>query len=81
MLGEEPREPLARLGREISLDDALFAAIEPALASGKCLVAFSGGRESSWVLAVATEAARSHGYADPIPVTLRFPDAATSRAG
>jgi asparagine synthase (glutamine-hydrolysing) len=80
MLGEEPREPLPRLRRDVSLDDALFEVIEPALASGRCLVAYSGGRESSWLLAVATATARRHGYADPIPVTIRFPDSETGRA-
>ncbi len=39
------------------------------------LYAFSGGVDSSLVLAAATSAARAHGVADPIPVTLRFPSA------
>jgi hypothetical protein len=38
-----------------------------------CLVAFSGGRDSSAVLAVAAHVARTHGLAPPIPVTNRFP--------
>jgi asparagine synthase (glutamine-hydrolysing) len=38
-----------------------------------CGVAFSGGRDSSAVLAVATLVARKHQLPDPIPVTLRFP--------
>ena len=38
-----------------------------------CFVAFSGGRDSSAVLAVATRAARAAGIDDPIPVTDRFP--------
>jgi asparagine synthetase B (glutamine-hydrolysing) len=36
-------------------------------------VAFSGGRDSSAVLALATRAARRHGLPDPVPVTERFP--------
>jgi asparagine synthetase B (glutamine-hydrolysing) len=40
-----------------------------------CLVTFSGGRDSSAVLAVATHVAREHGLAPPIPVTNRFPAA------
>jgi asparagine synthase (glutamine-hydrolysing) len=44
----------------------------PALSRVPCLVAFSGGRDSSIVLALATRVAREHGLADPIPVTLRF---------
>jgi asparagine synthase (glutamine-hydrolysing) len=35
-------------------------------------VSFSGGRESAWLLAAATAAARSQGHADPIPATLRY---------
>ena len=38
-----------------------------------CFVAFSGGRDSSAVLAVATHAARRVGAPDPVPVTNRFP--------
>jgi asparagine synthase (glutamine-hydrolysing) len=34
---------------------------------------FSGGRDSSAILAVATQVARSHGLPLPVPVTLRFP--------
>lgn len=40
-----------------------------------CLVTFSGGRDSSAVLAVATHVARAHGLAPPVPVTNRFPAA------
>lgn len=36
-------------------------------------VAFSGGRDSSVVLAAAVHGARAVGAPDPIPVTLRFP--------
>jgi asparagine synthetase B (glutamine-hydrolysing) len=43
------------------------------LASAPCYVSFSGGRDSSAVLAVATAAARRHGLPEPVPVTLRFP--------
>ncbi len=80
MLGEDRREPLPRVGRDASLRDALFDVIGPALECEKCLVAFSGGRESSWLLAAATVAARLRGHRDPIPVTLRFPESASSRA-
>ncbi len=38
-----------------------------------CAVSFSGGRDSSLVLAVATSVARRHGLPDPVPITLRFP--------
>ena len=48
-------------------------AIMPAVASAPCFVAFSGGRDSSAVLAVATELARREGLPDPIPVTEVYP--------
>lgn len=38
-----------------------------------CGVAFSGGRDSSLLLAVATHVARRDGLPDPIPLTRRFP--------
>jgi asparagine synthase (glutamine-hydrolysing) len=40
-----------------------------------CLVSFSGGRDSSAVLAVATHVARREGLSLPVPATLRFPSA------
>ena len=52
--------------------EALIDAIRPALERPPAVVSFSGGTDSSAVLAVATEAARRHGLADPVPVSLRF---------
>jgi asparagine synthetase B (glutamine-hydrolysing) len=43
-----------------------------ALRRPPCIVAFSGGRDSSAVLAEATRVARAHGLADPVPHTSRF---------
>jgi hypothetical protein len=54
---------------------ALEAALMPGLLRPPCLVSFSGGRDSSAVLAVATRAARRHGLDDPIPATIRAPAA------
>ena len=51
---------------------ALEAVVLPALASGRCLVSFSGGRDSSAVLAVAAAVAQREGLNPPIPVTTRF---------
>lgn len=48
------------------------AALLPALRRSPCVVAFSGGRDSSAVLAVATQLARRHGLPDPIPATHDF---------
>src|SRR5262249_39115635 len=46
------------------------------LRRGPCLVSFSGGRDSSAVLAVATAVARREGLPLPVPITHRFPAAA-----
>ena len=53
---------------------ALEGACVPALRRGRCFVSFSGGRDSSLVLAAAASAARRHGLPLPIPITNRFPD-------
>ena len=55
--------------------EALEQAILPALGHPPCVVAFSGGRDSSTILAVASRAARREGLPLPIPVTACFPDA------
>ena len=51
---------------------ALKAAVVTALAEGLCLVSFSGGLDSSLVLAAATHAARERSLPDPVPVSVRF---------
>ena len=53
---------------------ALEAAVLPALVRGPCVVSFSGGRDSSAVLAIAAHVARREGLPLPIPVTIVFPD-------
>lgn len=58
--------------------ECLEKACVPWLRMEPCCVSFSGGRDSSAVLAVATHVARKRGLADPVPVTLRFPDAPES---
>lgn len=57
---------------------ALEAAIRPALIREPCVVDFSGGRDSSLVLAVAADLARREGLAPPIPRTRRFAGDAAS---
>lgn len=57
--GASPREILSGL-------------LLPALAWPPCWIAFSGGRDSSAILASATRIAREHGLEDPVPLTLRF---------
>jgi asparagine synthase (glutamine-hydrolysing) len=50
-------------------------AILPALLRPPCMVSFSGGMDSSFVLAIAARIARREGLPVPIPVTWRFKDA------
>ncbi|MEU4473393.1 asparagine synthase-related protein [Micromonospora sp. NPDC023888] len=52
--------------------DALDAAVLAGLSRPPCVVSFSGGLDSSLILAVAVRAARREGLPDPVPVTWRF---------
>jgi asparagine synthase (glutamine-hydrolysing) len=52
---------------------ALESSFVRSLQRAPCCVSFSGGRDSSAVLATATHVARREGLPDPIPVTLRYP--------
>jgi asparagine synthase (glutamine-hydrolysing) len=67
--------PLPEPEPDVTPLEALAAAILPALERPPCVVSFSGGRDSSAVLAVAAEAARRHGLPLPVPVTVRFKEA------
>jgi asparagine synthase (glutamine-hydrolysing) len=58
---------------------AFERALAPALRRSPCLVSFSGGRDSSAVLAIATSVARREGLALPVPITHRFPSAARTQ--
>jgi hypothetical protein len=57
---------------------ALEEALLPLVTRPPCGVAFSGGRDSSLVLAIATRLARMHGVPDPVPITRRFPTVAAA---
>ena len=54
---------------------AIERAVLPALRRPPCLVSFSGGLDSSAVLAVAAAVARREGLPGPIATTIRFPNA------
>ena len=58
--------------------EALREAVLPALASGPCFVSFSGGRDSSAVLAASVSAARREGLPLPVPVTNVFAEVTSS---
>lgn len=62
-----PFEPASCTPRE-----GFEAALVPALQRTPCVIAFSGGRDSSAILAVATHVARREGLPDPIPATHDF---------
>src|SRR6478672_1047289 len=50
----------------------LAQSILPALQRPPCMVSFSGGMDSSFVLAIAAHIARAAGLPAPIPITWRF---------
>jgi asparagine synthase (glutamine-hydrolysing) len=58
--------------------DALAAELRGALERPPCVVSFSGGLDSSAMLALAMEVARREGLPGPVPVTLRFPGIASA---
>jgi Asparagine synthase len=72
--GRPPRDPPSETPPVAPLT-ALERAILPALRRPPCLVSFSGGRDSSAILAVATALARRGSLPLPIPATNRFPAA------
>lgn len=65
--------PLPAETRFRSARDALEHAVLVALQRPPCAVSFSGGRDSSAVLATAAHVARREGLPLPIAVSLRFP--------
>jgi hypothetical protein len=67
-----PKDP------EATPRQALEAVVRTALLRPPCGVAFSGGRDSSTVLAIATHVARRDGLPEPVPITRVFPAIAES---
>lgn len=67
-LAQAPPVPAARENPAA----ALGAALRPALERGPCVIGFSGGRDSSLLLALAVREARREGLALPVPATLEF---------
>ncbi|HEV2814893.1 MAG TPA: asparagine synthase-related protein, partial [Solirubrobacteraceae bacterium] len=70
VLGTAPGARLRAVARDPL--EALQDALLPSLRRPPCLVLFSGGRDSSVVLAVAARAARSEGLPPPVAFTLRY---------
>jgi asparagine synthetase B (glutamine-hydrolysing) len=79
VVGEDPEaEPLPGARADETPLAALEQAILPALTQPPCLVSFSGGRDSSAILALAVSLARRKGLDPPLPVTVRFRSGAES---
>lgn len=74
----EPTPDLYVHDEGLSARDALEAAVQEGLLRAPCLVAFSGGRDSSTLLGMAVGVARRERLDLPIPVTLRFPKVDTA---
>jgi len=73
-IGRDPlTEALSAQASPESPREALEVAVLAALRRPPCMVSFSGGVDSSVVLALATHVARREGLALPIPITNRFP--------
>jgi asparagine synthetase B (glutamine-hydrolysing) len=70
--------PLPEVDPSVTPLALLERVMVPFLERPPCLVAFSGGRDSSVVLAVAAAVARREGLELPVPITLRFPASADS---
>ena len=76
VLGEEDSSPPLRVGDgRGSPREALERALLPALRRAPCAVTFSGGRDSSLVLAVAVALARREDLEPPVAVSARFANA------
>jgi len=73
--GPDPTAPpLPVAPADLTTLAALEAAVLPAVARPPCIVAFSGGRDSSLVLAIAARVAKREGLPAPVPATIRFVD-------
>jgi asparagine synthase (glutamine-hydrolysing) len=76
VVGEDrDARPLPEVDSSLDPVDVLGQVMIPYLERPPCFVSFSGGRDSSALLAVATAVARREALELPIPITQRFPDA------
>lgn len=77
-LGTEPGVRALTPETSLSGREALEQVARRALTRQPCTVSFSGGRDSSAVLAIVTHVARRDGLPDPIPITNCFTDVPAS---
>ncbi|MGC7101403.1 hypothetical protein ACPZ19_42590 [Amycolatopsis lurida] len=73
VLGPSPDPPRRGGGRPRTPWQAICDLVTPAVLAPPCYVSFTGGRDSSGLLAAATHVAREHGAPPPVAVTMRFP--------
>ncbi len=73
LLGPDEHAPPLPEAPDADVRGALERAVLGPLERTPCVVSFSGGRDSSAVLAIAVDAARRHGLPPPIPVVMRYP--------
>ena len=78
LFGAAKEPPSLPRPRSRSALETLEAAILPALLRPPCVVSFSGGRDSSTVLAAAVSLARREGLDPPVPATNVFPAIASA---
>ena len=77
-LGNDPVPPLARSSPGVTPKAAIGQVLADALSRTPCLLSFSGGRDSSALLAAAVDVARREGLDLPVPATLVFPESEES---
>ncbi len=73
MLGFDAQAPPLVIDGAQTPRKALEAVLRAALERGPCVIGFSGGRDSSVLLAVALDVARREGLPEPLPFTDRYP--------
>jgi asparagine synthetase B (glutamine-hydrolysing) len=74
--GETLNDRFAAIGPEATPRATLERIVRNALERPPCVVSFSGGRDSSVLLALAAAVARREGLPPPIPLTKRYPGSA-----
>ncbi len=72
-------QPLTAAPTEATARGVLEEVVRDALRRPPCVISFSGGRDSSAILAVAALVARRDGLPLPIPVSLTFPECESSQ--
>lgn len=82
-IGLDSSAPPLRIARKTTGGPvgALEEVLATALARPPCVVSFSGGRDSSGLLALATKVSRELGLQLPVPATLVFPGDARAAEG